>query len=146
MAAAAGKHRGGTPTPRPLATDRVRYVGEPIAMVVAETPKQAKDAAKSIFVDIDALPAVTTASAAAAPDAPQLHADAPGDVCLDFHYGDSEQVAAAFARGAHVTTLSLRNSGSMRGLSTIGILLLWLNYSAASRHPVGRTTCGSRSR
>jgi aerobic carbon-monoxide dehydrogenase large subunit len=150
MPAAAGKHRDGTPTPRPpqrpLATDRVRYVGEPIAMVVAETPKLAKDAAESIFVDIDALPAVTTASAAAAPDAPQLHADAPGDVCLDFHYGDSEQVAAAFARGAHVTTLSLRNSGSMRGLSTIGILLLWLNYSAASRHPVGRTTCGSRSR
>ena len=146
MAAAAGKHRGGTPTPRPLATDRVRYVGEPIAMVVAETPKQAKDAAELIFVDIDALPAVTTASAAAAPDAPQLHADAPGDVCLDFHYGDSEQVAAAFARGAHVTTLSLRNSGSMRGLSAIGILQLWLNYSAASRHPVGRTTCGSRSR
>ena len=67
MPAAAGKHRDGTPTPRPpqrpLATGRVRYVGEPIAMVVAETPKLAKDAAESIFVDIDALPAVTTASA-----------------------------------------------------------------------------------
>ena len=114
MPAAAGKHRDGTPTPRPpqrpLAIDRVRYVGEPIAMVVAETAKQAKDAAELIFVDIDPLPAVTTASAAAAPDAPQLHADAPGNVCLDFHYGDSEQVAAAFARAAHVTTLSLRNN------------------------------------
>jgi carbon-monoxide dehydrogenase large subunit len=114
MPAAGGKHRDGTPTPRPpqrpLATDRVRYVGEPIAMVVAETIKQAKDAAESIFVDIDPLPAVTTATAAAAADAPQLHADAPGNVCLDFHYGDSEQVAAAFARAAHVTTLSLRNN------------------------------------
>jgi carbon-monoxide dehydrogenase large subunit len=114
MPAAAGKHRDGTPTPRPpqrpLATDRVRYVGEPIAMVVAETSKQAKDAAESIFVDIDPLPAVTTAGAAAAPGAPQLHADAPGNVCLDFHYGDSEQVAAAFARSAHVTKLSLRNN------------------------------------
>ncbi len=114
MPAAAGKHRDGTPTPRPpqrpLATDRVRYVGEPIAMVVAETPKLAKDAAESIFVDIDALPAVTTASAAAAPNAPQLHADAPGNVCLDFHYGDSEQVAAAFAHAAHITKLSLRNN------------------------------------
>jgi aerobic carbon-monoxide dehydrogenase large subunit len=114
MPAAAGKNRDGTPTPRPaqqpLATDRVRYVGEPIAMVVAETAKQAKDAAESIFVDIDALPAVTTASAAAAPDAPQVHADAPGNVCLDFHYGDSEQVAAAFARAAHVTTLAARNN------------------------------------
>ena len=94
MPAAAGKHRDGTPTPRPpqrpLATDRVRYVGEPIAMVVAETIKHAKDAAEAVFVDIDPLPAVTTASAAAAPDAPQLHDDAPGNVCLDFHYGDSE--------------------------------------------------------
>lgn len=79
-------------------------------MVVAETSKLAKDAAESIFVDIDPLPAVTTASAAATPDAPQLHADAPGNVCLDFHYGDSEQVAAAFARAAYVTTLSLRNN------------------------------------
>jgi aerobic carbon-monoxide dehydrogenase large subunit len=116
MPAAAGKHRDGTPTPRPpqrpLATGRVRYVGEPIAMVVAETPTLAKDAAESIFVDIDALPAVTTASAAAGPDAPQLHADAPGNVCLDFHHGDSEQVAAAFARAAHITKLSLRNTVS----------------------------------
>src|ERR1700722_13310834 len=114
MPAVAGKHRDGTPTPRPpqrpLATDRVRYVGEPIAMVVAETIKLAKDAAESIFVDIDPLPAVTTASSAAAPDAPQLHAEAPGNICLDFHYGDTEQVAAAFARAAHVTSLSMRNN------------------------------------
>jgi carbon-monoxide dehydrogenase large subunit len=114
MPAAQGKNHDGTPTPRPsqrpLATGRVRYVGEPIAMVVAETIAQAKDAAESIFVDIDALPAVTTASAAAASDAPQLHADAPGNVCLDYHYGDREKVAAAFASAAHVTKLSLRNN------------------------------------
>src|SRR3984957_18893980 len=74
MPAAAGRRGDAPPTPRPpqkpLATDRVRYVGEPIAMVVAETVKQAKDAAESIFVDVDPLPAVTTASAAAARDAP----------------------------------------------------------------------------
>jgi carbon-monoxide dehydrogenase large subunit len=114
MPAAASKHRDGSPTPRPpqrpLATDRVRYVGEPIAMVVAETSKQAKDAAESIFVDIDPLPAVTTASAAAAPDAPQLHETAPGNLCLNFHYGDSEKVAAIFASAAHVTRLSMRNN------------------------------------
>ena len=114
MPAATGKNRDGTPTPRPpqrpLATDRVRYVGEPIAMVVAETAKQAKDAAELVFADIDPLPAVTAASAAAAPDAPQLHAEAPGNVCLDFHYGDTEQVASAFKRAAHVTRLSLRNN------------------------------------
>ncbi len=85
------------PPQRPLATGRVRYVGEPIAMVVAETGKQAKDAAEAIFADIDPLPAVTTAGAAAAPDAPLLHDDAPGNVGLDFHYGDTEKVAAAFA-------------------------------------------------
>jgi carbon-monoxide dehydrogenase large subunit len=114
MPAAAGKHRDGTPTPRPpqrpLATDRVRYVGEPIAMVVAETSKLAKDGAESVFADIDPLPAVTTASAGAAPDAPLLHAEAPGNICMDFHYGDSAQVSAAFANAAHVTTLSLRNN------------------------------------
>jgi carbon-monoxide dehydrogenase large subunit len=128
MPAAAGKHRDGSATPRPaqrpLATDRVRYVGEPIAMVVADTSKQAKDAAEAIFVDIDQLPAVTTASAAAAPDAPILHDDAPGNVCLDFHYGDSEKVAAAFAAAAHVTTLSIRNNSivvcAMEPRSAIG--------------------------
>ena len=114
MPAAAGKHRDGSATPRPpqrpLATDRVRYVGEPMAMVVADTHQHAKDAAEAIFADIEQLPAVTTASAAAAPDAPILHDDAPGNVCLDFHYGDSEKIAAAFAGAAHVTTLSLRNN------------------------------------
>jgi aerobic carbon-monoxide dehydrogenase large subunit len=114
MPAAAGKHRDGTPTPRPvqrpLATDRVRYVGEPVAMVVAETAKQAKDAAEMIFLDIDPLPAVTTAGDAAAPDAPQLHAEAPGNLCLDFHYGDTDKVNAAFAAAAHVTKLSMRNN------------------------------------
>ena len=114
MPAAMGKNRDGTPTPRPpqrpLATDRVRYVGEPIAMVVAETAKQAKDAAELVFAAIDPLPAVTAASAAAAPDAPQLHAEAPGNLCLDFHYGDAEQVASAFKRAARVTRLSLRNN------------------------------------
>jgi carbon-monoxide dehydrogenase large subunit len=114
MNAAAGKHRDGSPAPRPaqrpLARDRVRYVGEPIAMVVAETAKQAKDAAEAIFVDIDPLPAVTTAGAAAATDAPQLHEEAPGNLCLDFHYGDTEKVTAAFAQAAHVTKLSMRNN------------------------------------
>jgi carbon-monoxide dehydrogenase large subunit len=114
MPAAAAKNRDGSATPRPpqrpLATDRVRYVGEPIAMVVAETTKQAKDAAEAVYADIDQLPAVTTAGAAAAPGAPLLHDAAPGNVCLDFHYGDTEKVAAAFAQAAHVTNLSIRNN------------------------------------
>ena len=114
MPATAGKNRDGSATPRPpqrpLAAGRVRYVGEPIAMVVAETPELAKDAAEMVFADLDPLPAVTTAQQAADPGAPQLHDDAPGNVCLDFHYGDTEKVSAAFAEAAHVTRLSLRNN------------------------------------
>jgi len=109
-----GQNRDGAPYPRPhqmaLATDRVRYVGDPLAFVVAETVAQAKDAAEVIFPDIDELPAVTDARAAAAPDAPQLYDEAPGNQLLDWQFGDAAGVAAAFARAAHVTRLDIRNS------------------------------------
>ena len=108
-------------------------------MAVAETAKQAKDAAEAVFADIDPLPAVTTASAAAAPDAPLLHDDAPGNLCLDFHYGDSERVAAAFAGAAHVTTLSMRNNRivvcPMEPRSAIG------EYDAAEDRLILRLGC-----
>jgi aerobic carbon-monoxide dehydrogenase large subunit len=114
MPAAANKNRDGSPTPRPpqrpLATDKVRYVGEPIAMVVAETSKQARDAAETIYIDIDSLPAVTTAGEAAAPGAPLVHDAVPGNLGLDFHFGDIERVSSAFAQAKHVTKLSLRNN------------------------------------
>jgi carbon-monoxide dehydrogenase large subunit len=77
---------------------------------VAETVQQARDAAEMVYADIDPLPAVTTATEAAAEGAPQLHDAAPENVCLDFHYGPTEEVDAAFARAAHVTRLSLRNN------------------------------------
>src|ERR1700746_3695948 len=93
-----------------LATDKVRYVGDSIAAIVAETAAQARDAAEAVIVDIDPLPAVTSAREAAAPGAPLLYDDVPGNVGLDFHYGDSEKVAAAFASAAHVTRLELRNN------------------------------------
>jgi carbon-monoxide dehydrogenase large subunit len=94
----------------PLAADKVRYVGDPVAFVVAETKEQAKDAAEAVELDIDPLPAVTEASAAAAPGAPQLYDHVPGNVVLDFRYGDPEKVAEAFAKAAHVTTLKLRSN------------------------------------
>ena len=107
-------NRDGTPMLSPvryaLATDKVRYVGEAIAAVVAETLAEAKDAAEAVVVDIEPLPAVTSACAAAAPGAPQLYDDVPGNVGLDFHYGDSDEAAAAFASAAHVTRLELRNN------------------------------------
>ena len=114
MQAAHGKNRDGSATPRPpqspLAEDRVRYVGDPVAVVIAGTTKQARDAAEAVMLDIDALPAVTDARAAAAPDAPQLHDSAPGNLIMEYHFGDTAAVDAAFARAAHVTRLSLRNS------------------------------------
>jgi carbon-monoxide dehydrogenase large subunit len=114
MPAASAKNRDGSPTVRPpqyaLAQDRVRYVGDPVAVVVAETALQARDAADAVVLDIDALPAVTSAPAAAEPDAPLLHAEVPGNQFLDYHYGDSAAVAAAFAGAAHVTRLSLANN------------------------------------
>src|SRR6266481_4261411 len=107
-------NRDGTPMLSPvryaLATDKVRYVGEAVAAVVAETAAHAKDAAEAMVVEIDPLPAVTTAREAAAPGAPLLYGDVPGNVGLDFHYGDSEKVAAAFAGAAYVTRLQLRNN------------------------------------
>jgi aerobic carbon-monoxide dehydrogenase large subunit len=107
-------NRDGTPMLSPvryaLAKDKVRYAGEAIAAVIAETGAEAKDAAEAVIVDIDPLPAVTTARAATAPGAPLLYNDVPTNVGLDFHFGDNEAVAAAFARAAHVTRLELRNN------------------------------------
>jgi len=122
-------NRDGTPMKRPprpaLATDKVRFVGDPVAFVVADTLLQAKDAAEAIEVDIDALPAVVRPEEAARPGAPLIHDEAPGNVALDYHFGDSEQVAAAFAKAAHVTRLKLVNSrvvvNAMEPRAAIGI-------------------------
>lgn len=114
MQAMVGKNRDGSATPKPhqtpLARDRVRYVGDPVALVVAETRAIARDAADAVFLDVEPLPAVTDARHAVAPDAPILHEEAPGNVALDFHFGDAAAVADAFARAAHVTKLDLRSS------------------------------------
>ncbi len=95
--------RDGSPMktpPRPsLATGKVRFVGEAVACVVAETAVQAKDAAEAVELDIDELPAVTTPAEGLKPGAPQIHDDAPGNLALDFHYGDAEAVKKRFRRG-----------------------------------------------
>ena len=114
MGATPQKNRDGTAAPMPpqgpLADRKVRYVGDPVAMVVAETLAQARDAAEAVLMDVDPLPAVTEAVAAAAPGAPLVHDEAPGNVALDYHYGDTAAVDAAFARAAHVSRLRLVNS------------------------------------
>src|ERR1700738_3952247 len=108
------KNRDGSPllqTNRAaLPTDKVRFVGDPVAFVVAETLAQAKDAAEAVEVDIDPLPAVTDAAEASKPGAPQLYDHIPNNVALDYHYGDTAKIDAAFASAAHVTKLDIVNN------------------------------------
>ncbi|HTE98418.1 MAG TPA: xanthine dehydrogenase family protein molybdopterin-binding subunit [Bradyrhizobium sp.] len=108
------KSRDGTPllqTNRTaLMTDKVRYVGDPVAFVVAQTLAQARDAGEAVVLDIDPLPAVTSAEEAAKPGAPQLYDHIPNNVALDYHYGDAAKVEAAFAGAAHVTRLDIINT------------------------------------
>lgn len=88
-------NRDGTPMKRPprpaLAVDKVRFVGDPVAFVVAATLLQAKDAAEAVAVDIDPLPAVVRPEEAARPGAPLIHEEAPGNVALDYHFGDASR-------------------------------------------------------
>ena len=108
------KNRDGSPMRKPirrsLAAGKVRFVGDPVACVIAETAVQAKDAAEAVELDIEPLPAVALASDAAKPGAPQLYDDVPGNVAVDFLFGEPEKVAEAFRKAAHVTRLSLRNT------------------------------------
>jgi carbon-monoxide dehydrogenase large subunit len=91
----------------PLAVDRVRYVGEAVALVVAETAAQAADAAETVAVRLDELPAAADVERALAPGAPALRDEAPGNLALDWTDGDAALVEAAFARAAHVARARL---------------------------------------
>src|ERR1700761_6691929 len=108
------KNRDGSPilqTNRlPLTTDKVRYVGDAVAFVGAETLAQARDAAEAVELDIEPLPAVTDAADAAKPGSPQLYDHIPNDVALAYHYGDAAKIDAAFAAAAHVTKLDIVNT------------------------------------
>jgi aerobic carbon-monoxide dehydrogenase large subunit len=120
------KNADGSPlrtTRRPaLAGDKLRFVGDPVAVVVAETKAQAKDAAELVELDVEILDAVTEASAAAG--APLIYDDIAENCVLDFAFGDAGKVAAAFAAAAHVQKLSIRNSrivvAAMEPRSAIG--------------------------
>ncbi|RTR21573.1 xanthine dehydrogenase family protein molybdopterin-binding subunit [Azospirillum griseum] len=94
----------------PLARGRVRYVGDAVAVVIAETKDQARDAAELVVVDYEELPAVTASTRAVTAEAPQVHDEAPGNLCYDWHLGDKAAVDAAFAQAAHVATIDLVNN------------------------------------
>ena len=106
-----GKPRQDTPRPV-LAIDRVRHVGQPVALVVAETLGAARDAAEAIEVDYDALPAVVDARAALEPDAPKLFDHMPGNLLFDWDNDTCDFAAteAAFARAARVVKLDIVNN------------------------------------
>ena len=93
-----------------LAMDKVRFVGDPVAFVVARTLAEAREAGEAVVVDIAPLPSVTDEEEAAKPGAPQLYDHIPNNVALDYHSGDDAALDAAFATAAHVTRLSIVNT------------------------------------
>ncbi|MBW8269166.1 xanthine dehydrogenase family protein molybdopterin-binding subunit [Caldovatus aquaticus] len=92
-----------------LARDRVRHVGEPVAVVLADSPAAARDAAERVAVAYEPLPAVVDARAALAPGAPPLHEEAPGNLAFAFEKGDRAATEAAIAAAAHVVALEVAN-------------------------------------
>ncbi len=107
-------NKDGSPMAEPmhpvLAIGKVRHVGDPIAVVIAETKAQAKDAAELLVIDFEDLPGVADIRAASAPGAPLVHDEVAGNVCYDWHIGDKGAVDAAFARAKHVVKLDLVNN------------------------------------
>ena len=93
-----------------LAVDRVRYVGEPVAFIVAESLNAARDAAELVTLEIDTTDAVTDCVAALAAGAPQLWPSVPGNLAYLFEKGDRAAVATAFAGAAHEVSLDLVNN------------------------------------
>jgi aerobic carbon-monoxide dehydrogenase large subunit len=107
-------NRDGSPMAEPmhpvLAIGKVRHVGDPIAVVIAETRQQAKDAAEQLVIDLEDLPAVANLRDAVAPGAALVHDDVPGNICYDWHLGDKDAVDQAFAKAAKTVKLDLINN------------------------------------
>lgn len=107
-------NRDGSRAPMPrhpvLCRDRVRYVGDKVAFVVAETKAQARDAAELVDIDWDVLEAVVDTASALEPGRPQVHAECPNNIAFDWQYGDPDKVAQAFAQAARVVRLELVNN------------------------------------
>ncbi|HTZ79614.1 MAG TPA: xanthine dehydrogenase family protein molybdopterin-binding subunit [Stellaceae bacterium] len=108
------KNKDGSPMAEPphpvLAQGRVRHVGDPVAVVIAETRNQAKDAAELINVDYKPLPAVIEASDAIKAGKPQIWDAAKGNLCFDWHIGEKDATEAAFKKAAHVTRIDIVNN------------------------------------
>src|SRR3954451_8882568 len=92
------------------APETVRFVGQAVAVVIAETKNQARDAAEAVVVEYEELPAAADIRAAIKPGAPQLHPEAPGNVVYDWALGDEAAVNAAFGTAANVVSIELTNN------------------------------------
>jgi aerobic carbon-monoxide dehydrogenase large subunit len=96
--------------PQPLLADgTVRYVGEPMALIVAESREQALEAAERVLVDYMPLPAIVGTAAARAPGAPLVMPQVPGNLCFEWHTGDGAAVDVALRAAAHVVSLDIDN-------------------------------------
>jgi aerobic carbon-monoxide dehydrogenase large subunit len=108
------KNKDGSPMAEPphpvLASGKVRHVGDPVAVVIADSKTAAEEAAELVEITYNELPSVTAVDAAVKPGAPQLHADAKNNICYDWHIGDKAATDAAFAKAAHVTKLDVVNN------------------------------------
>jgi carbon-monoxide dehydrogenase large subunit len=142
--------RAGPPFPvvRPffpcLASERVRFVGEGVAMIVADTVEAARDAAELIEVDYEPLAAVTGTAEAAAPDAPQIWPEAPGNIAFTWEAGDREATDTGFARAHRVARAEIVNGRIiMAALETRGAIGEWdaasgrFTLNTASQMPHG---------
>jgi carbon-monoxide dehydrogenase large subunit len=92
-----------------LAVDEVRFAGEAVALVVAETMQQARDAAEAVWVEYEELPHVVGVEDAAAQGAPLVYAQAPGNIAAQLRHGDAQKAGAAFDQAAHVIKLKVVN-------------------------------------
>ncbi|APG92690.1 xanthine dehydrogenase family protein molybdopterin-binding subunit [Sinorhizobium americanum] len=123
---------------RPLADKTVRYVGDAVAIVVADSVAEARDAAEAVVVDYDLLPAVTDPLQTLADGEPQLHPEAPNNLIFDWELGDAAAVDRALAAAAHVTELKIYNNrlapNPMEPRATLGI------YDAGDDHYTCYTT------
>ncbi|MDD9715882.1 xanthine dehydrogenase family protein molybdopterin-binding subunit [Dinoroseobacter sp. PD6] len=132
------------PTPfLPMATDRVTWVGEPVAVVVAETAGQASDAADAVALEVAEAPVVTDARAGAAPEAPRVWPDRDSNIAFTYELGDRDAFEAAAAWAAHVTrarieisrvaAMTLEPRGALATCSPEGHMTLWTGTQAPHR-------------
>ena len=124
---AGNRHR--EPAHLPMPVGKVRHVGDIVAMIVAETLEQARDAAEALAIDYEVLPAVVTAAQALSPGAPLVHEDVPGNLMCRWGKGDRAATESAFARAAHVSTLSIRSPRQI--VHYMETRAAWSSYEAA---------------